>query len=400
MEYPMEIDGPNGNAGSPEESPPALSTRAQKRKATTGKPNQIVSSQNADLASKFDLMLISIQKLERSYETLQHQNEEMQRQNEEMKRQNKELREDVKRLQEQVTAISEAGSPPRSNTTSPATLNRSWSSLFKGRPSISPNSSASQNQTPEPKELPGVNIDLSRTRVTLNVNDMQEVKNRILTAFQGHQPTREIRPTSIIKTNRDLQRIRVVFKSKEEAETARKHPQWLESHFPGGRLRGEPWYPIKVDRVDRLNIMNENQMQLKEGLEQELGKENGVTITKISTLGKPVAHKLYCSIVVYLKEKKDAERLLNARIMNVFGEGAFTSQYEYRPRVTRCFNCQEYGHQAFRCNKPQRCVDCSVQGHPSCGIENPRCAACKGPHRADDRGCPEFKERLRLLNHE
>src|SRR4051812_45493313 len=184
------------------------------------------------------------------------------------------------------------------------TRNPSWSSLFSSKSSITPGSSASQQRNTDPNQLPGVNIDLSRCRAPVSM-DTTEIKDLVTTALHAHEATKDINPTAIVKTNRDLHRIRIMLRSEREAELIRMYPQWLESHFSGGRLRGEQWYPIKVDRVDKLKILNEDQTSIKEGLEQELSKENKVTIMRIATLGKPAAHKLYCSIVVYLKRKEE-----------------------------------------------------------------------------------------------
>ena len=66
----------------------------------------------------------------------------------------------------------------------------------------------------------------------------------------------------------------------------------------------------------------------------------------------------------------------------------------YRPPVSRCYNCQRYGHSAHRCNAKIRCPRCS-QGHKweDCPNkkETPKCANCGGNHSAAYMGCNKYK---------
>ncbi len=409
--------GQSGTDPPQSQPPPALSTRAQQRRMAKdgGKSKGVEGEAKLDVMLKTMANLMNTVKqlqegqtevtrklntVETQNERLQRQSETLQRQNEDLNNENKILQTEIRKLQEQISEMSQTNSTnasaTKSTNSSEHSPRRSWVSLFGGQTSISPHSSASQEKV-TPNELIGVNVDLSKCRQP-PPNDTAEMKSRITAAIQSHEETKAAQPTAVVKTNRDLHRVRILVRTEREAELLRANTQWLETHFSGARIRGEQWYPIKVDRVDQLKIMNDDRSAVRAGIERKLSEENQVSIMRISTLGKPAAHKLYCSIVVYLKTKEDAAKLLKERIMTIEGEGGFTCEYEYRPRVTRCFNCQEYGHQAYRCQKPQRCLRCSEPGHATCTASEPRCVSCKGPHTADDRGCPKYREQLRRLH--
>jgi regulator of replication initiation timing len=411
----MEVDELGLGAGQAGMAPPALSTRAQFRRVTK-ENSRTLRAKSPEVDLKVDVILKTLvnlhttaKQLQEGQDSMKQQIDELKQQNEEMKTQNNDLRAqnesfqiEIHKLQEQIVNLSMQNTPQSRPGSSPSPAetrdsNRSWSSLFTNQSTVSSSSSASRQRNANPDRLLGVNIDLSKCRSPVP-EDTADIMNLVTIALQAHQATKDVKPTAIMKTNRDLHRMRIIVRSETEADLIRMHPQWLETHFSGGRLRGEQWYPVKVDRVDKLKIMNDERTQVKEGLEQQLSEENEVRIMKIATLGKPATHKLYCSMVVYLKKKEDAEKLLNDRIMTIGAEAGFTSAYEYRPRVTRCFNCQEYGHQAYRCQKDQRCLRCSEAGHATCATDSPRCVSCQGPHAADDRGCPVYREQLKRLN--
>lgn len=79
--------------------------------------------------------------------------------------------------------------------------------------------------------------------------------------------------------------------------------------------------------------------------------------------------------------------------------------YDYRG-VTRCYNCQIYGHVAKYCiQKEKTCSFCSIIGHTVAECQskkegkNPTCAACKkakrkSDHSVNDKSCPAYKAAL------
>jgi hypothetical protein len=94
--------------------------------------------------------------------------------------------------------------------------------------------------------------------------------------------------------------------------------------------------------------------------------------------------------------------MLNQKYMDFDGEVANTKVFESTPTPMRCFNCHKLdSHEARRC--PVRepvCGTCAGTGHvdKEYTASTPMCVNCGGPHKASDRGCPEYKRRLERLN--
>ena len=71
-------------------------------------------------------------------------------------------------------------------------------------------------------------------------------------------------------------------------------------------------------------------------------------------------------------------------------------EFRITPSVQQCFKCQGFGHKAQNCTKKQKCVVCGeAHSHKDCPNKNkktPKCANCRGPHVANYRGCPAYKD--------
>ena len=65
-------------------------------------------------------------------------------------------------------------------------------------------------------------------------------------------------------------------------------------------------------------------------------------------------------------------------------------------RIKQCFNCQGFGHKAPNCTKkPKCCVSGEAHSHKNCPNKEkrkPKCANCRGPHVANHKGCPAYKD--------
>jgi len=68
----------------------------------------------------------------------------------------------------------------------------------------------------------------------------------------------------------------------------------------------------------------------------------------------------------------------------------------YIARVSRCYNCFRFGHIKANCKSQPRCLHCGEKGHvfseEHCQQTQkpPKCANCRGEHRADSSSCPEL----------
>jgi hypothetical protein len=269
---------------------------------------------------------------------------------------------------------------------------------FPTTSSISPGSSASR---PAVTSLPGLDLDLAKVAIQgFNKTNAGGILTRVDEALSKLPATQDVRSVGITMNTKDKDRIRVLFRSERDAETARANDSWIQAHFQGARLRGEQWYPIKVDRVLKASLFQGDLTEATQETCQTVGQENQASIARIRLLSKP-GPKEYGSAVFFLTRKQDMERLLTTGLLDVRGETAFPKEYERKPTPTRCFRCQQYGHLQFRCPAAEEvCAKCAAKGHreDGCTATTTKCPACSGPHKATDRGCPKYIEQLNRLN--
>ena len=71
-------------------------------------------------------------------------------------------------------------------------------------------------------------------------------------------------------------------------------------------------------------------------------------------------------------------------------------EFRITPSIQQCFKCQGFGHKAQNCTKKQKCVvSGEAHSHKDCPNKNKKnlkCANCRGPHVANYRGCPAYKD--------
>jgi hypothetical protein len=182
------------------------------------------------------------------------------------------------------------------------------------------------------------------------------------------------------------ERIDVIFRDKVQAEKARKHTQWATGQFPGTRVKGEQWYPIKCDMVAKQAVMDveaNDGKTLRQTICQGFSKENvaeGIDFTamKVHWLSKVDVSKKVGSLVIWLKDKLAADHLLRTGTAIFGATGAYCSKWERREDNLPCFNCNKYGHKQAACKAAPRCALCSGQ-HSRHNCPQPtklKCPAC------------------------
>ena len=72
------------------------------------------------------------------------------------------------------------------------------------------------------------------------------------------------------------------------------------------------------------------------------------------------------------------------------------AEFRITPSIQQCFKCQGFGHKAQNCTE-NRNVLCVVKLIHTKTVQtktkkNPKCANCRGPHVANYRGCPAYKD--------
>lgn len=194
------------------------------------------------------------------------------------------------------------------------------------------------------------------------------------------------RCAAVVQDAKRPDRIKIICRDEAEMQLVKEAAQ--KTAIPGTRVMRDQYYPVKIDNVNRTAVLDEHGSVLPEAVEA-LGSENQVNIAKISWLSNRSSHKAYGSMVVYVTKRSDAKKLLDGRYFDLAGESAYTNVFEPRREPLQCFNCQEMGHKAFSCGKPQACARCAVQGHhhKQCEAVEPKCIPCGGPHESFSRNC-------------
>ncbi len=117
-----------------------------------------------------------------------------------------------------------------------------------------------------------------------------------------------------------------------------------------------------------------------------IAEENGrLAIGRIGWLSQP--GKQYGSMVMYLKDKPQADQMLARGFIEVGGESATTQIWEEKRKgEQRCFNYQQQGHLAQTCKGNTVCGNCAEIGHyhRDCLAVVPKCTKCGCNHRAKD----------------
>ena len=71
-------------------------------------------------------------------------------------------------------------------------------------------------------------------------------------------------------------------------------------------------------------------------------------------------------------------------------------EFKTKPSILQCFKCQGFRHKAPNCTKNEKCVLCGeAHSHKNCQNKEkrkPKCAYCSGPHVANYKGCPAYKD--------
>ena len=141
-------------------------------------------------------------------------------------------------------------------------------------------------------------------------NDISSVsiRNLIETEIRAKlsQPTWRCKAVTLDRRNNH--RIRLACRNEDEHQLVK---QVAEAYLPrGARVLRDEMYPIKVDNVKRLAVLDELGDNRPEAA-AALGNENDITVAKIAWLSKREGPKTYASMVVYLTKASDAIRLLN-----------------------------------------------------------------------------------------
>jgi regulator of replication initiation timing len=330
-----------------------------------------------------------IEKQNNTIEDIRTDLTEIREEQQSLTRQNAELLEQVYSLQSQVSAINV--SPP------PA---RSWASVAGHRNSAGP------TQLPQSATTPTENGYARRFLSPLATTDAlycvidtsrvgEEDADKTSPSAIRAAVEKEIRATNgqdnwrcraVTRDAKNTSRVRIACRDETEQQMVKQVAETKTA--PGIRVLRDELYPIKVDNVNRLAVLDEHG-EIRTGAADAFGRENETTVAKIAWLSKKNVAKAYGSMVVYLTKGSDARRLLREGFFHVAGESGYAGIFERRPRPEQCFNCQELGHKAFQCKNAQKCARCAGGGHrhSECTATVLKCVLCGGPHESFSRNC-------------
>jgi DNA polymerase III alpha subunit (gram-positive type) len=203
-----------------------------------------------------------------------------------------------------------------------------------------------------------------------------------------HSPAWRCR--AVTKDPKNPHRIRISCRDESEHEAVKRIAETKLAR--GTRVLRDDLYPIKVDNVSRTAVLNEmNEIRIEAA--ETLGRENDTEVAKVAWLSKRDVPKAYGSMVVYLKKRSEARRLIGEGFFVAGGESGTTRVFERRERPKQCYNCQQItNHKAYQCDRSQVCGRCAREGHhhSRCTETISRCIPCGGPHESYSRNCQKL----------
>lgn len=98
--------------------------------------------------------------------------------------------------------------------------------------------------------------------------------------------------------------------------------------------------------------------------------------------------------LISLKRTPNVKDVYN--IVDMFYIKVTVDNFNPRPGIAQCYNCQRFGHSSLNCHLPPRCVKCAGNhDRTQCTKLRetaPKCANCGGEHPSSYRGCSAYAE--------
>jgi uncharacterized coiled-coil protein SlyX len=330
-----------------------------------------------------------VSKQQTTIQELQHQLRECQRQMECAIADTKaQLSEELRQARVQIDALTRN---PVFTTSSQPSARASYAEVARTPPSSQPSgvrTLSSSNTTPSTfTDTPFCTIDTSRVEEKEKGKvQVADVRKAIEAEVRTRENMGDWRCVAVVKEARNPDRVKVVCRNESEIKLVKDAAQKIA--VPGVRVLRDQLYPVRIDNANRTAVLDAEGNVLP-GAMEALGTENDVSIAKIAWLSRKDTGKAYGSMVVYVTKGSEARRLLDGHYFHLAGESAYTTVFAPREGPTQCYRCQEIGHKAFACKKPQRCGRCAEQGHhhKTCQSAVLKCVLCRGPHESFSKNC-------------
>lgn len=309
---------------------------------------------------------------------------------------NKELTEMIKTQREEIKALRALIQDNASQRTySEVTANSGTSVGLQSSQARSTSAASSQlrKEKPQVQDDRAVSIDMGRFRGSKN--NYNAIRDGLRAGLKVNKVTERLTIKSLRPGPGD--RIDVVFAGNDEANKAKQHTRWLTSSLAGARVKGEQWYPAKFDSVVKQCVLDQDVNDgktLNKDFAKDFKADNSCetaecTVMKDTWLSKVDAKKKVGSMVVWLKNRVDADYLLWTGAAMFGATDAFCSPFIVRDNSRPCYHCNRYGHKQASCTSYIRCAICS-KGHRRDDCPNkdsPKCPACGDAHTVFDRAC-------------
>ena len=350
--------------------------------------------ENEDTANTLEELLVLVKDLKKtidqqnkSIQEAQTELKELKEEQQQVKEQNNELKDEVCMLRDQVGCLS------ASLPSAPSWASIAANGTRSGSTQQTPDGNLARNlasNLPHPlATTDNLHCTIDTSRVAEEDTDKASpgaIKTAVEKEMRATNGQGNWRCRAVTRDAKNANRIKIACRDETEQHMVK---QVAETKIALGiRVLRDELYPIKVDNVNRLAVLDENG-EIRTGAAEAFGQENETTVAKMAWLSKRNIAKAYGSMVVYLTKGSDARRLLREGFFHVAGESGYAGVFERRPRPEQCYHCQEIGHKAFQCKKDRKCARCAGGGHrhSECTDTILKCALCGGPHESFSRNC-------------
>ncbi|KAG6996665.1 RNA-directed DNA polymerase from mobile element jockey [Fusarium oxysporum f. sp. conglutinans] len=260
------------------------------------------------------------------------------------------MTEELQRVREQLETIA---------TNATDGPQRSYADVTRLTPFLPHNDSRTLAAPPNPTDMLYCTIDVSRLEedeARLSAGTIRAtVENEVRSELDN--PTWRCR--AVTKDPKNPHRIRITCRDESEHEIVKRVAEVKLA--PGARILRDDLYPIRVDNVSRIAVLDEKN-EVRVEITETLGRENDTEVAKVAWLSKRDTPKAYGSMVVYLKKRSEARRFINEGFFVAGGESGTTKAFERRDRPKQCYNCQEItSHKAYQCDRPQDVTVLAIQ---------------------------------------
>ncbi|KAI9146629.1 hypothetical protein HJFPF1_13612 [Paramyrothecium foliicola] len=173
-------------------------------------------------------------------------------------------------------------------------------------------------------------IDVSRTEnAESDSTAPSAIRTLIKTEVRTELGQSNWRCRAMTKDQKNKHHIRIACRNEDEHSLVKRV---AETKVPrGARVLRDELYPIKVDNVNRLAVIDEFDGIRPEAAET-FSRENDMQVAKVVWLSKRDIAKAYRSMVIYLKKASDAKKALQEGFFYAGGESGYTGPFERRAR--------------------------------------------------------------------